>query len=217
MNKSSSPLRRRSQLSELRDLVPCRPLRFGEACALAERQATKLLATLDRDEPPVPISVVTDLPRIDVTVVPSMTRSGISQWSWQSGAYRIHVNGAEPRTRNRFTIAHELKHCLDARDEAVLFSRLGKDSDKHAAVEAICDSFAASLLMPRRWVKRAWFAGRQDVAELAWFFEVSPQAMRYRLHQLGLLEPLPRCAGPRTKARRDPNSSTQSSPLGATP
>ena len=48
--------------------------------------------------------------------------------------------------------------------------------------------------MPRRIVKRRFFQGLNDPAELAAEFGVSQQAMRYRLNELGLTDPTPRCA-----------------------
>jgi hypothetical protein len=183
----------RSQLAELRALVPCRPLTFSDARVLAERQANHLLRSVGLEGPPFPLSVIADLPRVDVQIVPSLPASGATRWS--RGMWRIRANGSEAPTRIRFTVCHELKHALDARDESIIFSRFGTRPDRELAIEMICDHFAACLLMPKRWVKRYWGNGTQDIAALAWHFEVSPQAMRYRLTELGLLDEQRRCHG----------------------
>lgn len=55
-----------------------------------------------------------------------------------------------------------------------------------AQAEQAADYFAACLLMPRAWVKRAWSEGLQRLSELSQLFEVSPPAMARRLDHLGL-------------------------------
>jgi Zn-dependent peptidase ImmA (M78 family) len=58
----------------------------------------------------------------------------------------------------------------------------------HERAETICDYFAACVLMPRAWVKKAWREGPQDIPSLARQFQVSRQAMQVRLQQVGLIE-----------------------------
>lgn len=182
----------RSVLASLRALMPNRPLGFGESLRLAELQANRLLQRLGCQSPPFSESLIADLPRIDVRRC-SMTGSG--QTAWSRGAWRIRINGAHPLTRQRFTLAHEFKHILDASVEDVIYAHLPKDMAREHQLEAICDAFAACLLMPKLWVKRAWAQGNQDLFGLAWRFEVSQQAMLIRLQTLGLVEVQPRCRG----------------------
>ena len=66
----------------------------------------------------------------------------------------------------------------------------GRTDDQR--VESVCDYFAACLLMPRPWVKRAWATVTQDQTELAAYFRVSPAAMARRLADLKLTEPTKR-------------------------
>jgi Zn-dependent peptidase ImmA (M78 family) len=55
-------------------------------------------------------------------------------------------------------------------------------------IEQACEYFAACLLMPRLWMKRAYFDnGIQDVPSLSRLFGVSWVAMRVRLEQLGFV------------------------------
>lgn len=104
------------------------------------------------------------------------------------------INGAEPEPRQRFTLAHEFKHILDAACEDAIYRRLPEGPARERHIEAVCDHFAACLLMPKAWVKKAWGQGFQDLGELAWKFEGSQQAMLIRLQNLGLVEPLCRHA-----------------------
>jgi Zn-dependent peptidase ImmA (M78 family) len=181
-----------SVLAELRALMPNRPLRFAEAQRLAELQANRLLRLTDSTSAPVADAVITELPRIEVKWVGSLIGSGATSWS--RGMWRIRLNGAEPATRQRFTLAHEFKHILDAAYEDSIYRHLpaGPARDRH--IEGICDHFAACLLMPKAWVKSLWCRGVQDLSGLAWRFAVSQAAMLIRLQNLGLVDRLPRHA-----------------------
>jgi Zn-dependent peptidase ImmA (M78 family) len=57
----------------------------------------------------------------------------------------------------------------------------------------VADYFAACVLMPKKLVKRRFGEGLRTASQLAAEFGVSPVAMQYRLHQLGLLERYRRC------------------------
>jgi len=184
-----------STLAELRSLVPPRRgLTIHEAEQITERQATRLLALTGITGPPVPSAVIADLPRIYVareTVLPDsglpIPASGSSHWNGQK--WVIVVNGDEPRTRQRFSLAHEFKHVMDHPFRTQLYPRC-RGYLPEERWEHIAHYFAASLLMPRQWIKRVWASERmQDVADLAQLFEVSQTAMEIRLLKLGLLEP----------------------------
>lgn len=179
-------------LGELRRLVPMRPLTLAEGLGLAEIQASVLLADGEIIQPPVPETVVTDFPRVRVTREGRLPISGASHWS--AGVWAIVVNADEPKVRQRFTMAHELKHVLDAvHTPALLYPAVG-DVDSGQRAEQACDFFAACLLMPRPWIKRSYCNERiQDPIALARRFVVSQVAMRRRLVALGLTDHTPRC------------------------
>jgi Zn-dependent peptidase ImmA (M78 family) len=88
--------------------------------------------------------------------------------------------------RQRFSLAHELKHVIDHPFIARAYPDLGLRRGS-ARAEQVCDYFAACLLMPRPWVKDAWASGIQQIESLAELFGVSTQAMTHRLTDLGLL------------------------------
>ncbi len=188
-------------IRELRDLAPLRPLSVAEAIRTADLQATRLLALVGIEEGPVPESAITTLPRIRVERMTPALVSGSVKWA--RGHWVIIINGAESWGRQRFTIAHEFKHVLDAPFIKFLYpGRKGESTSDRA--EQICEYFAGCLLMPRAWVKRAYCdEGIQDLRRLARQFAVSISAMHFRLIQLGLAEPLPSCGTcvARTKQR----------------
>lgn len=175
----------------MRSLVPIRPLEAHEAAGIAERQALKLLGLLDQHQPAVDVAAIADLPRIEVRVEPGLPVSGFSQWS--RGRWLIGVNEDDAPVRRRFTLAHEFKHVLDHPFiDRLYLDRRGRPSP--AKAEAVCDYFAACLLMPRPWVKQAWVERVQDQRALAQLFGVSEAAMALRLRQLGLAPERPRWA-----------------------
>lgn len=179
-------------LADLRNMVPQRRLSPLEAYGIAERQAYRLLRRAGVTSGPVPNEVITDLPFVTVAVRSGMRSSGATHWF--KPRWVILLNGLEAPTRQRFSLAHEFFHIVCHPYADAAFGRADTPTNRLAR-EKLCDYFAACLLMPRPWVKEAFFTGLQDVVELAERFEVSPQAMHVRLQQLGLVDAYGRCRG----------------------
>lgn len=176
-------------ITRLRDFVPIRLLTREEALRIAEHQALRFLELADVTFPPVPESVITELPRLRVERLSPIPVSGSTHWVWPH--WVIVLNGAEPITRQRFSLAHELKHVLDDRFIHVLYNGVD-ERDRAAWIEQVCDYFAGCLLIPRPWLKRAYTSGVQRLPDLATRFGVSQAAMQVRLNQIGLVDPAPR-------------------------
>lgn len=175
-----------SLIVRLRSVVPLRSLNRFEALRVAELQAKLLLRELGVIKPPVPEDVISSLPRIEIQRVSGIPVSGSAQWV--SGRWLIVVDQGEPLVRQRFSLAHELKHILDS--PFITFLYLDSAGVSSATrIEQVADYFAASLLMPRQWLRRAWASGMHSVPLLAKQFGVSYSAMRVRLLQLGLVNP----------------------------
>lgn len=101
----------------------------------------------------------------------------------------IYVNAEDAPRRQRFTIAHEIGHCIMHREqhqEGILEKiDMFRNPENHNAEEAEANEFAASLLMPEYMVRDAWKRwGSTEI--LADIFKVSISAMSYRLYNLGL-------------------------------
>lgn len=184
-------------LANLRSVVPLRPLNRGEAMRVAELQAAKLLQALGVDEPPMPENVIASLPRVQVDRLSPIPVSGSAHWA--KGRWVIVLNGAEPLVRQRFSLAHEFKHCLDAPFDSFLYPEAG-GVPSHDRAEQVADYFAACLLMPKLWMRRAWTSGIQGLPALARRFGVSQSAMHVRLLQMGLIDPPARCFGREKRA-----------------
>jgi predicted transcriptional regulator len=177
-------------ISTLRDMVPLKPLNYSEALRLAELQSQRFLTVSGVNGPAVPERIIAELPKIEVTRLSPFPTSGASHWA--HGRWLVAINGAEPATRQRFSVAHEFKHIIDHRFVDLMYSGF-PDSERHQLTEQICDYFAGCLLMPTPWVKRLYFSGTQRLPDLAQTFGVSQAAMSVRLSQIGLSRPTPRC------------------------
>lgn len=169
-------------LGELRSLCPHRALTAVEAQRVAELQSARLLELQGVVEPPVPEQLIEYLPRIRVVWHDDAPISGHVEWT--GGSWLIALRGAEPWVRQRFTMAHELKHALDAPLAATLYPQR-RFVTPHQQRERAANHFAASLLMPKAWIKHAYYdEGIQDARVLARRFCVSADAMRVRLDVL---------------------------------
>jgi len=84
-------------------------------------------------------------------------------------------------------MGHELAHVVFHPDYPLTFGPYG-DVTTDERLEGACEYFAACVLMPRLWMKRAYYDhGMQDVPSLARLFNVSWVAMQVRMEQLGLV------------------------------
>jgi Zn-dependent peptidase ImmA (M78 family) len=109
----------------------------------------------------------------------------------EDGSMSVVYNFWHARTRQRFTVAHEIGHFIFHRDrldagvsDTLAFRaddvelpnpRIGREQEWQA------NNFAANLLVPDRWLRAARASGINDVKELARQFEVSPAVMKIKL------------------------------------
>ena len=177
-------------LSRCRQLAPKRALTFSESLTIAQHQARYLRELLDVSTAAMPLDWVPQLPKLTVEVVPAYKlgegTSGLT--TRKDGRYLIAVNKNTSRSHRRFTLCHELKHLIDYPYARIWHAGLGRGDPESESyrVERIADHFAAHLLMPTNLVKRAWGRGLQDPRTLSRVFDVSEEAMRIRLDNLGL-------------------------------
>jgi len=175
-----------SVLSQIRELTPARALTPSEARQVLDRQATRLLKLARIEGPPVPVEdVIHLLPRIVIKRAAGLPTSGRTQWA--GSHWVILVASDEARVRQRFSLGHEVAHVVYHPLSDAALPGFG-DVSAEQRLEQACEYFAACLLMPRAWVKRAYcIEGIQDVPGLARLFGVSWVAARIRLEQLGLV------------------------------
>lgn len=162
-------------------------MQLWEHQRIAERQATRLLRLLGQTGPAVDLAWLTTMKRVTVALLPRWKMEGLSgMTTWDNNHWVIGINKGNPHARRRFTLCHEFKHALDANRDRVTYRHIN-DNQR----ELIADYFAACLLMPKTWLRRAWTSGIQDPEALAGLFNVSLPAMQRRLRYLGYLDDEP--------------------------
>ena len=105
-------------------------------------------------------------------------------------SYVITINALHSPTRQRFTQAHEIAHYVLHRDligDGIVDDAMYRSSQLRSELETQANRFAADLLMPVPLVRQAYRTdGIRDLASLTAKFQVSEDAMRIRLKQIGL-------------------------------
>lgn len=167
----------------------------------AEKLAAKLLQERGISKPAIPVeSIARDLD-IRLRFEPFEGKEDISGMLFRDNDRTIiGVNTTHSTTRQRFTIAHEIGHYLLHRGQLFVDTQVSfRDSRSSSATdkgEIEANAFAAELLMPRelvvkevqrRYAKNSSLSSEALINELSETFEVSPQAMQYRLINLGVI------------------------------
>lgn len=169
---------------------------------LPEREATRILAKQGVKSVPVPVD------RIAEALGAAVAHQALSDGEISGMLYRdgvrtvIGVNSNHALKRQRFTIAHEIGHLVLHKGRPVLVDTSvrvnwrddtsSKASDRE---EIEANAFAAELLMPQKLVrheierllkKDRKIVDRKLTKVLAEAFDVSVDAMNYRLINLGI-------------------------------
>ncbi len=142
---------------------------------------------------PLPVPVVELATLAGITKIESLSSQGfegtlISNAEKTAGA--IFYNGTVPRSRQKFTIGHELGHFLLPWHRQLTFECTAEDISSRARKdwEIQANQFSAELLMPTALVKPRLHAMRDPelahVQELSAQFEVSFEATARRLVEL---------------------------------
>ena len=125
------------------------------------------------------------IPGVKLEYVP-MDPSLSGSLSKRGNEWLIQINNTHSKTRQRFSIAHELGHYVYHKDDEKEFVDTaffrGMTSDN---LEYTSNKFASDLLMPEDVVRRLIDKENvRSVAELASIFGVSSAAMLYRVKEL---------------------------------
>ena len=175
-----------SILKAIRSLMPNRTMSLFDARQRAEVQAMRFLALQGIESPSVPGEIVSELPKVEVVYVSDIPASGATHWEF--GRWMICIDENDHPTRQRFSMMHEYKHVLDHPLGEYIAPRMknGMVEGHDLLAEQVANYFAGCVLMPKAWVKTAFFSQTQDVTVLARMFNVSPKAMHFRLNELGI-------------------------------
>lgn len=171
--------------------------------SLARRRARQLLEEAGVTDAPVPLERLAERCHASIRYEPIEGEVSGMVHCLEGGGGIIGVNSEHSRTRQRFTIAHELGHLLLHGDEEFHIDEkrplARRDEVSSQAVdprEIEANQFAAELLMPEAFVREsveAVVAEDADVQveeaidKLARAYQVSPIAMTHRLTNLRII------------------------------
>jgi len=105
------------------------------------------------------------------------------EYGGESG-YAIYVNADHSRNRRRFTIAHEIAHFIRHEEnigDGVVEDALYRSTAFNSRMEIEANKLAADILMPWTLLNLMLQDGMTEIKALAKRFEVSEQAMAFRL------------------------------------
>lgn len=157
-----------------------------------ETKAEETLNDLNIKGTPIPIEEVATRLNLKISRAPSKDFSGLL--IRKDGHALIGVNSSEAPVRQRFTIAHEIAHFVlhPLRDTFVDYRHDHEKGKSKSSKEYEADMFAAALLMPRKNIIKDFNSVSKGLNDdevrvvLARRYDVSDDAMRYRLKNLGL-------------------------------
>jgi len=164
------------------------------------RLAASLLEVAEVMEPPVSVDRIAATIGATIRYEPADSRLAGMAYKSPDGVMVIGVNSAERRTRQRFTVAHEIGHLLLHKDDAIHVDEgyvvFGHREDLYRTApdpkETQANIFASELLMPAHFLQRDFadlvggFDLESDTAARAFAnrYEVSLQTMTIRLSRL---------------------------------
>jgi Zn-dependent peptidase ImmA (M78 family) len=157
--------------------------------ATATEDAERVLADLWDDTLPVdPVRIARGLGIKVVTAHLDQDVSGALVKEPQRDP-TIVLNATDSPNRTRFTCAHELGHFVKRtrapEEYTYVDHRASLAATGREPHEVYANQFAAALLMPARHVRRLDAEGLTDL-QMALRFDVSLEAMQYRLQNLGV-------------------------------
>ena len=156
-----------------------------------EDMATNLLKNLwqDDDFPVDPVTIANKLGiKILQTELPKEVSGALIKESGRDPIIIVDISDSD--NRKRFTCAHELGHFvyrMEKNNDVDKFeyidlrgplSSTGKNEE-----EIFANNFAASLLMPKKEVKKL-LQENMEITLMAFYFGVSFEAMKYRIQNL---------------------------------
>lgn len=151
--------------------------------------ARDLLEVYAIGSPPIPIIGLAQAMGVEVYYRHGAPWDGMLSIAPDESAARIFVKKEASETRQRFTVAHELAHLVLHPGQNVYrdTSYLSYENQMERQRETEANRYAAELLMPDWMVEFAFDRMGLSPARLARLFNVSPEAMNYRLVELRII------------------------------
>lgn len=155
----------------------------GMSADYCRARARELLAQFNVTEPPVDVGALAG--ELGLTIRLVRRGQGFDGRLLRERMV-IEVEESKSRTRQRFTIAHEMGHFVLNHNPGLCSVNDRSIADPTRTNERQANVFGSELLMPEPWVRERWRQLRR-IPEMAAAFAVSEEAMTYRLDDLDLL------------------------------
>jgi Zn-dependent peptidase ImmA (M78 family) len=158
------------------------PPRIEQVAPIIERYTSDVPVRVEAIARDLGMSVVQDV--LDPNVAGKIVKDDRNP-----AGYTIYLNARDSERRQRFTLAHEIAHFVLHRDligdgvidDAMYRSKLGDWYERQA------NRWAADLLMPAALLRGLYRGGMTASAALADTLNVSQEAVRIRLSELGFM------------------------------
>lgn len=155
----------------------------------SRRRARQLLEMAGITSPPVDVEAVARF--LGFTVLPFAFPDSTGGLTFIEGDVKtIGVNSTHARTRQRFSIAHEIGHFLSGHENydhgRTYVENRPSFLDRQHRQEVEANEFAAELLAPEPWLKQDVARLGIDVPALSKRYEISEQALWIQLVDLKL-------------------------------
>lgn len=160
------------------------------AQALPQRSPIEILNARIPKTPPVKVEeIAADMGlRISKRALGPNVAGMIIKDRLSSAGFTIYINGDDNVRRQRFTLAHEIAHYVLHRDligDGITDNAMYRSSLSDA-YERQANRMAADILMPTHLVLSYYKTVTPALAPLADAFDVSVDAMRIRLQEIGV-------------------------------
>lgn len=150
-------------------------------------EARKLLAHCNIKTPPVCLSDICEHLNIALAEHSLGSRDAALMRSPLTDIVLIMVNPKHIRSRQRFSIAHELGHYM-LNHQSVAFSG-GNGYMQTPEEERQANIFASEILMPEHFLLHCWAIGKLNTLYISQIFDVSKQASTIAINQLFMHHP----------------------------
>lgn len=117
----------------------------------------------------------------NISIYMASMRGVAAYYMEQDGQRIIVVSDQAPKTRRRFSVAHEIGHVV-LRHGAIRLMMDGRPTSRPEWQEVQANAFAAELLMPKMALTRKGILTPKQIADMC---GVSMEAARIRAQQLG--------------------------------
>jgi Zn-dependent peptidase ImmA (M78 family) len=147
-------------------------------------QAERLLWESGQLRPPIDVMAIVRYLGIEIIRTYDLPAAVSGLFSPDPDFPIISINARQALVRQRFAIAHEIRHALSGTGGVALL-----EPQRRSILpweERTANLFAAELLMPARHVHNE-HRRNPEMASLCWRFQVSKAAMGKRLRELSLL------------------------------